>query len=207
MISKMAFGVSHRDFLKKTGCVLTVRGYDYATESAIVPELGDIWITRKNVCEIQTAADLIGFLQLSGFETVTEWWWQIKRFCKGRMWLYRVQIIDDVDIGMIERDPHNLELFLQSEREKLLYIPYDDRPHDEQTTDQNKYSFFSGEVSHPKDEMDPQHRFCDSSFMVDLQPSKDAAKHERLQREADTAERRRERMRERAGEQQGGLRR
>lgn len=96
MTSKMSFGVRQvRDFLAANGCVLTVRGYDYTTNSAIVPDLDDIKIKRMKVCNINTIDDLDGFVSLSGFKTVSEWWVQIKRFCKGTMWLYRVQIDND----------------------------------------------------------------------------------------------------------------
>ena len=103
MTPKMSFGVPQvRDFLAYQGCVLTVRGYDYKTTSATVPDLNNIQIKRKKVCEIQSIDDLDGFVSLSGFKTVSEWWVQIRRFCKGRMWLYRVQI--DQGIPKQERD-------------------------------------------------------------------------------------------------------
>jgi hypothetical protein len=105
----MAFGVRQvRDFLAYNGCVLTVRGYDYKTTSATVPELDGIRIKRKTVCEIKSIDDLNGFVALSGFGTVAEWWVQIRRFCKGRMWLYRVQI-DDTWLSRQEQDNEKIE--------------------------------------------------------------------------------------------------
>jgi hypothetical protein len=141
-MTNMAFGVRQvRDFLSNNGCVLTVRGYDYKTTLATVADLDSIKIKRKKVCEIKTIDDLDHFVPLSGFKTAAEWWVQIRRFCKGKMWLYRVQIVDT--------DP----------------------------------------------------------ALVDLQPHKDAVHADRIQREARQAELRRERMRERAGEQQGQIKR
>ena len=94
-IPKMAFGVKCvRDFLASNGCVFTVRGFDYRTTAAVVPELGDIMVTRRKVCEITAIDDLTGFLSMSGFNTVSEWWVQIRRFCKGSMYLYLIKITD-----------------------------------------------------------------------------------------------------------------
>lgn len=179
MTANMAFGVRQvRDFLASNGCVLTVRGYDYKTTSAIVPELDDIRITRKQICEILTMQELEGFLPLSGFADVRDWWQQIKKFCKGRMWLYRVRI-DDNELDRIERDTEKIEqqrlknIFNAADREFAETHPLDIRGVD----------------------TDPA--------LVDLQPHRDAAHADRMQKEARAAERRRERMRGRAGEQQG----
>ena len=67
-----------------------------------------------------------------------------------------------------------------------------------------EYNVFAGEMAHPADRVDNLREFHDS-FMIDLQPHKDAVHEARIQREAQQAERRRERMRERAGEQQGQI--
>lgn len=173
MISKMAFGVRQvRDFLAKNGCVLTVRGYDYNTTAATVPELNDMRIKRKKVCEIKTIDDLDGFVPLSGFGTGSEWWVQIKRFCKGRMWLYRVQI-DDTYTSKMEQD------YEKREQQQLKNIFH--------TADREFAE------THPLDirgiDTDPA--------LVDLQPFKDAAHADRIQREARATQRRHERMRER----------
>lgn len=182
MISKMAFGVRQvRDFLAYHSCVLTVRGYDYKTTSAIVPELDGIRIKRKMVCEIKSIDDLNGFVALSGFGTSAEWWVQIQRFCRGRMWLYRVQI-DDTWLSRQEQDKEKIE------QQRLF-------------TEQNAWSNEEEIIGHPLDirgiDTDPA--------LVDLQPHKDAVHEERIQREARQAERRRGHMRERAGEQQGQI--
>ena len=217
MISKMQFGVSQvRDYLVANGCVLTVRGYDYATDTAIVPELENIRITRKKVCEIKTAADLAGFLPISSFDTVRDWWRQIKRFCKGRMWLYRVKIAESFWLTEKEQDKEihaqtrifadNNAWSTEKEISDITKEPiFDDAPVDEQRTPTEEYNVFSGSLQHPRDNIDAQHEFHDQ-FMIDLQPSKDAAHADRLRQEARAAERRRDRMRERAGEQQGNIR-
>ena len=175
MISSMAFGVSQvRDFLKKTGHVLTVRGYDYQTPAAVVPDLGNILITRAKVCEIKSINDLVGFLPLSGFKTVSAWWAQIRKFCKGSMFLYRVQI-NDQQISKMEEDNERREqtrkdnLFHAADREFIAEHPYDIRS-------------------------DPG---MNDPALVDLAPFKEAAHADRLQREARAAERRTEAMRAR----------
>ena len=179
--SKMSFGVSQvRDFLKKNGYVLTVRGYDYRTTSATVPDLDNIPITRKKVCEIKAIDELKGFLPLSSFADVRDWWKQIKNFCNGKMYLYLVKI-DDTHISKMEKDAERIEQTRQdnitnaADREFIVEHPYDIRN-------------------------DPGMR---DPALVDLQPYKEAAHNDRLQREARTAERRRDAMRKRAGEQQG----
>ena len=215
MTPKMSFGVPQvRDFLAYQGCVLTVRGYDYKTTSATVPDLNNIQIKRKKVCEIQSIDDLDGFVSLSGFKTVSEWWVQIRRFCKGRMWLYRVQI-DDTWLSRQEQDNEKIEqqqMFTEqnawSNKEEIAEIirdqVFDDTPIDQVKTSMGEYNCCIGEMSHPRDQIDAQHRYHDP-YMIDLQPSKDAVHSKRLQEEAGAAERRRERLRERAGEQQGEI--
>jgi len=94
-----------REFLEKHQHVVTVRGYDYHTEFAKVADL-NVTIQRVKVCEIMQESDLNGFVTLSGFKTTRVWWKQIKIFCKGRMWLYRVSIIDDVVIDTQRQEPH-----------------------------------------------------------------------------------------------------
>lgn len=168
MISKMAFGVRRvREFLSYHGCVLTVRGYDYKTNSASVPELNGIRIKRKTVCKIKSIDDLNGFVALSGFGTVAEWWVQIRRFCKGKMWLYRVQI-DDTWLSRQEQDNEKIEqqrMFTEMNIEEQTEHPMDIRGID----------------------IDPA--------LVDLQPHKDAVRSARIQREAEATKRRHERMR------------
>jgi len=173
MTANMAFGVPQvRDFLAANGCVFTVRGYDYRTQSATVPDLGGIRITRKKVCEIKTIDDLDGFVPLSGFKTASEWWVQIRRFCKGRMWLYRVEI-DDTHISKMERDYEKIEQnridnrFHSADREFAEMHPLDIR----------------GESRDPAD--------------IDLQPFKDMMHADRIEREARATQRRLERMRAR----------
>ena len=180
-MTNMAFGVRQvRDFLSNNGCVLTVRGYDYKTTLATVADLDSTKIKRKKVCEIKTIDDLDHFVPLSGFKTAAEWWVQIRRFCKGKMWLYRVQI-DDSELDRIERDAEKIE----QQRLKNIFNAADRE--------------FAEE--HPMDI-----RGIDSDpALIDLQPHKDAAHADRIQREAQQAEQRRERMRERAGEQQGQI--
>ena len=58
------------------------------------------------------------------------------------------------------------------------------------------YNVFAGEMAHPADRVDDLREFHDS-YMIDLQPHKDAVHEARIQREARQAERRRERMRAR----------
>lgn len=173
MIPKMAFGVPQvRDFLSSNGCVLTVRGYDYRTTAAVVPELNGIRIKRKKVCEIHNIDGLDGFVPLSGFKTASEWWARIRQFCKGSMYLYRVQI-DDSKLDRIERDTEKIEqhrlksIFHAADREFAETHPTDTRGID----------------------IDPA--------LVDLQPYKEAAHNERLQQEANATQRRHERMRAR----------
>ena len=182
MIPNMAFGVQQvRDFLKRNGCVLTVRGYDYQTMIATVADLNEIRITRKKVCEITTIDDLDGFVSLSGFKTASEWWVQVKRFCKGRMWLYRVQI-DDTGLSRQEQDYEKIE-------QQRMFI--------DMVKDDIK------EFEHPYDiRNDPG---MNDPALVDLQPHRDAAHTERIQREAQQADRRIERMRTWYNEQQGQI--
>ena len=187
MISKMAFGVRQvKDFLSNNGCVLTVRGYDYKTTSAIVPELDGIRIKRKTICEIKSIDDLDGFVSLSGFGTVAEWWIQIRRFCKGKMWLYRVQI-DDTWLSRQEQDNEKIE-------QQRLFAEQNAWSNEEEIAEI---------TGHPLDIRD----IDTDPALVDLQPHKDAVHADRIQREARQAELRRERMRERAGEQQGQIKR
>lgn len=61
-----------------------------------------------------------------------------------------------------------------------------------------EYSLFGGEMAHPKDLQDDLRAFHDD-FMIDLQPSKDAAHNDRLQQEARAAARKRAHMRARMG--------
>ena len=172
-MANMAFGVlCVRDFLAANGHVLTVRGYDYRTGSATVRDLNDIRISRKKVCEILTENELAGFVPLSGFKTAAAWMKQIKRFCKGRKWLYRVQIIDDDVIDAQERD-------------------YEEREH------RRAYNLIDD--VHPLDiRSEPAMK---DPALIDLQPFKDAAHADRLDADERAAERKRERLREIYGEQ------
>lgn len=177
MTPKMAFGVPQvRDFLSSNGCVLTVRGYDYQTTSATVPELNGIRIKRKKVCEIHNIDDLDGFVPLSGFGTASEWWIQIRRFCKGSMYLYRVQI-NDTWLSRQEQDNEKIE-------QKRMFA------------EQNAWSNedeIAEIIEHPLD----IRSIDDDPAMVDLQPYKDAVHDERLQQEAKAMQRRHECMRAR----------
>lgn len=186
-MTNMAFGVRQvRDFLSNNGCVLTVRGYDYKTTLATVADLDSIKIKRKKVCEIKTIDDLDHFVPLSGFKTAAEWWVQIRRFCKGKMWLYRVQI-DDSELDRIERDAEKIE-------QQRLFAEQNAWSNEEEIAEI---------TGHPLDIRD----IDTDPALVDLQPHKDAVHADRIQREARQAELRRERMRERAGEQQGQIKR
>ena len=61
-----------------------------------------------------------------------------------------------------------------------------------------EYNLYLGKLAHPVDRADNLREFHDD-FMIDLQPYRDAAHAERMQRDAAAAERQRERMRERSG--------
>jgi hypothetical protein len=185
MIPKMGFGVRQvRDFLSQNGCVLTVRGYNYKTQSAIVPELNGIRIKRMKLGEVVNMHDLDGFILLSGFSNVRDWWQQIKRFCKGRMWLYRVQI-DDAWLSRQELDNEKIE-------QQRMFA--------EQNAGSNEEEIVEI-IGHPLDirgiDTDPA--------LIDLQPCKNEVHEARMQREAQQAERRRGRMRARY-EGQGEIR-
>jgi hypothetical protein len=187
-MTNMAFGVRQvRDFLSNHGHVLTVRGYDYGHESATVIGIGRIH--RKNMGEITTIDDIKPFVTLSGFTDVRDWWQQIKKFCKGRMWLYRVQI-DDSELDRIGRDAEKIE-------QQRLFAEQNAWSNEEEIAEI---------TGHPLDVQDSLREFHDS-FMIDLQPHRDAVHEARMQRDARQAELRRERMRERAGEQQGQIKR
>ena len=203
IISTMRFGVPVvRDFLAEHGCVLTVRGYDYRSGTAIVPDLGNIRIKRKKLGEIKTEEDLNGFVPLSGFKTARDWWVQIRRFCKGRMYLYRVQIDDDY-ISQQERDYEKRE---HQRATKQLVI--DDVPGFE--VNRTRYKYMDGSTS-----MEEYNVYDDMSHsldirsdpalhdpaLVDLSGYKEQAHRERLEAEARRAERRRERLRKKYAEQ------
>lgn len=158
-------------FLKEHNHVLTVRGFDYRTEYAKVADL-NATIQRVKVCEIMQESDLKGFVTLSGFKTTRPWWKQIKRLCKGRMWLYRVSIIDDDVIDSQERE-------------------YELREH------QRAYNLIDD--THPLDiRASPEIR---DPALVDLQPFRDAARLERIRKQEEATAQRREQMREMYGEQ------
>ena len=58
------------------------------------------------------------------------------------------------------------------------------------------YSVFGADMAHPADRVENLREFHDD-FMIDLQPSKDAAHADRLQREREQIQRRHDRMRAR----------
>ena len=199
IISTMRFGVPVvRDFLAQHGCVLTVRGYDYRSETAIVPDLDNIRIKRKKICEIKSVDDLAGFVPLSGFKTARDWWVQIRRFCKGRMYLYRVSIDDDY-ISQQERD------YEKREQQKLFI---DDTPgfkvnrteyrYMDGSTSMEEYNVYD-DMSHSLDvRNDPA---LHDPALVDLSGYKEQAHRDRLEAERRAAERKRERLRKKYAEQ------
>lgn len=167
MISKMAFGVPRvRDFLSSSGHVVTVRGFYYKTPRAVVPDLADIPITRRCLGEIVGENDLKPFLPLSGFASVRTWYAQIMKFCKGRKWLYLVQI-DHAAPARMERDNE------KREQQKLTrFYPATQTPH-------------------PLDRLNDSRDPAD----VDLAPFRATAHADRMQREQDATQRRHEAMR------------
>lgn len=187
---KMDFDVREvRGFLSRTGYVLTVRGYDYRTIYAAVPSLGGIQIMRKKICEITTPADLAGFLPLSGFRTVAEWWRNITRFCKGKMYLYRVTLIKKQDKQKQDSAKLEQQRFRDAE---LVEIPKQQRFRDwDAPTPAEDYNVFAGTMQHPHDIRDEP----TDPALVNLQPFKDAAKLQREQKAASAAEAKRARMR------------
>lgn len=170
------------NYLKEHNHVLTVRGFDYRTEYAKVADL-DVTIQRVQVCEINQENDLAGFVALSGFKTTRQWWQQIKRLCKGRMWLYRVTTIDEEGLSPVEREREEKEL---------------QRMFEEQNAWSNEEEI-AEILSHPLDiRTEPVLR---DPALVDLQPFRVAVHEERIEREDAAIQRKHERMRELFGEQ------
>jgi len=191
--TRMSFGVPQvRDFLKYNGYVLTVRGYDYNTGSARVPNLDNILIKRAKVCEIKVIDDLDNFVPLSGFGTAAEWWVQIRRFCKGKMYLYRVTLDEEI-----------------TTRESPQRSPFIDEPKQGFTADRHKFrSEYGSTTTEEYNVYDDQSHALDirddpaltDPALVDLQPFKDTAHADRLQRDRRRAERRKEHMRTQQGQ-------
>jgi len=193
-ISSMAFRVACvRDFLSQHGYVVTVRGYNYKSENAVVPDLGNARIKRKKLGEIRSMKDIEGFVPLSGFKTARDWWRQIRQFCKGRMYLYRVQIDDD-HISEQERR------YEEKEQRTLFddtpgYVVDRSRFRDwDDVTPAEEYNAYDN-CSHALDiRSDPVLR---DPALVDLSEYKATAHQDRLEAEARAKERRRERLRQR----------
>ena len=196
MISSMSFGVKQvRQFLADSGHVVTVRGYYYKSTRATVPQLNDAQIIRKCLGEVVGENDLKPFVPLSGFKTARDWMKQITRFCKGRKWAYLVKI-DDNQISRMERDYEKRE-----HQQVTKQLSIDDIPGFE--VNRTEYKYMDGstateeyniydDMSHSLDiRSDPGLR---DPADIDLQPFKDAAHADRIQREARRAERKRERM-------------
>lgn len=198
-MANMAFGVlCVRDFLAANGHVLTVRGYDYRTGSATVRDLNDIRISRKKVCEILTENELAGFVPLSGFKTAAAWMKQIKRFCKGRMWLYRV-CIDDDDISKQERDyetrEHRKPNNLIDEAPGFVVDRNAYRDEKDPTTIE-EYNVYD-DMSHALDIRGTAS--LRDPALVDLTASRAQAHRDRIDADDRAAERKRDRMRARYG--------
>ena len=189
------------DYLREHNYVLTVRGYDYKTEYAKVADL-NATIKRVKVCEITEEEELDSFVVLSGFKTTREWWKQIKIFCKGRKWLYRVHIIDEiVSDTPAQRRERNQQLIGEyglSAQE----IKRDEREHQREFERQNAWSNedeIAEILSHPLDiRTEPVLR---DPALVDLQSFKAAARADRIKKEEEATERKHERLREMFGEQ------
>lgn len=178
------------DFLGKHRHVLTVRGYDYHTEFANVADL-NVTIRRVKVCEIKQESDLNGFVTLSGFKTASEWWTQIKIFCKGRMWLYRCTIIDE-ELNAPEREQQHIDDAPGFTVDRNAY-----RDENDPTTIE-EYNIYDdmrhpGDIRRGAELRDPG--------LVDLQPFRDVARVERIRKDEEATARKQERMRELYGEQ------
>jgi len=169
MINNMAFGVPCvRDFLATHGHVITVRGYNYSSPAATVKGIGTV--RRVKLGEVKSEEDIAGFTQLSGFGTVGEWWHQIKRFCGGRMWAYRVTIDENAT--------HDAEKYQEERQQHRANRPLID------------------EITHPLDR-DPA--LVDPA-LVDLQTSHDDFVMIQNMRERERREHRREIMQEQLNE-------
>jgi len=195
--TKMSFGVPQvRDFLKYNGYVLTVRGYDYNTGSARVPNLDNIMIKRVKVCEIKLIDDLDNFVPLSGFGTAAEWWIQIRRFCKGKMYLYRVTLDEDIPELTPTRESPQRSLFIDEPEMGFTADRHKFRS-DYGSTSTEEYNIYDDQ-SHSLDIRDDP--ALTDPALVDLQPFKDAAHTDRLQRDRRRAERREGYMRTQQGQ-------
>jgi len=205
-MANMAFNVKQvREYLLNYGTVATVRGYHYQTDIAMVQEV-DLRVKRELIFEIFSEQDLTDFVEISGFKTASEWWKQIKHFCNGRMWLYRVTVLEGQLTAEREREEqeHKREyqqsliddvmttqerLYREGERNRT-YDQFDDgvaTPIEEY--DLNPHQVHDLDVRRVPELRDPA--------LVDLQPFRDAARLERIEREQARIAKKREILRDR----------
>ena len=88
---KMKFDCKNvKNHLDKFGVVFTVRGYDMKNKTVTVDDIGEC--KREKIKEIKRTADLMEYVNQSGFLSVLTWWLQIDAFTADKKkFLYRVE--------------------------------------------------------------------------------------------------------------------
>ena len=88
---KMKFDCKNvKNHLHKFGVVFTVRGYDMKNKNVTVEGVGEC--KREKIKEIKRAAELIEYVNQSGFLSLLSWWLQIDAFTDDKKkFLYKVE--------------------------------------------------------------------------------------------------------------------
>ena len=96
-VEKMSFNVKEvREFLIKNGFVYSVRSYRRRNGFVFVEKVGLCY--RKFVRFVESERDIEKYVKWSGFENVEGWKEWIRRFRVRRGCLYRVNVVEDLDV-------------------------------------------------------------------------------------------------------------
>jgi len=96
-VEKMSFEVKEvREFLIKNGFVYSVRSYKRRNGFVFVEKVGLCY--RRFVRFVESERDIEKYVKWSGFENVDEWVEWIRRFRVRRGCLYRVNVVEDLDV-------------------------------------------------------------------------------------------------------------
>lgn len=81
-----------KNCLLEEGEVYTVRGYRSHDRYAAV-EVDNVDYIRERLHQVNTKQDIEGFLGLSGFDDLKEWWNKIEGFGAAGGYLYHVKLL------------------------------------------------------------------------------------------------------------------
>lgn len=95
-MTTMAFMPELRNFLENNQEIYTIRKYRYSTHMCLVAGLGGCERKWTGISP-KTAADLIPYVEKSGFKNVDDWWrklLEINHGYKGEYFLYHVKLVN-----------------------------------------------------------------------------------------------------------------